>query len=161
MEDTKVINETSSTPSKSGPDEFKIEFPAESEYVSVIRLTISGLAARIDLPVDIIDDIKVAVSEACTNVIQHAYNGQGGKVYLNCKVYEDKLAIEVEDTGDGFEIDKVKSADQRFEEELDETQGLGLGLTFIKTLMDDAEITSKLGKGTVIKMVKNKPGDNK
>ena len=157
MPKTKVVNNEDTNQANTSPERFNIEFPALSEYVSVIRLTLSGIAARLEFPVDIIDDIKVAVSEACTNVIQHAYNDQPGKVYLTCDVFEDKLEITVKDNGTGFQKDKVKSAEQRYEEELDESLGLGLGLTFIQTLMDESDISSEVGSGTTIKMVKKKP----
>ena len=139
--------------------EFKMTVPNASEFVSVIRLAISGIASRMGFSIEEIEDIKVAVSEACTNVIQHAYDEQDDPnqhpILVNAIIYPKQLEIIIEDKGKGFDLAHIGTDEQKKQSE--EKLGLGLGLTFIKSLMDDSEVTSEIGKGTRIKMIKNSP----
>ncbi len=133
-----------------------LSIPASSEFVVVARLSVSGIAARMNFTVEDIEDIKIALSEACTNAIQHAYDqheGGGKKIDIHFILAGDKLEIEVRDTGVGFNPQGVISKKQTDASASDQF-GLGLGLTFIKSLMDAYDIQSELGKGTVVKMVK-------
>ena len=134
--------------SESKKDEITI--PAVSEFVRVARLAISGIAMHMDFTVEDIEDIKIAVSEACTNAVLYAYNGtKEGYIKLTCEVSGDTLDIQIEDQGVGFDMEKVKESESDNDE-----KGLGLGLMFVKNLMDEVTITSELGKGTRIKMAK-------
>jgi len=134
----------------------EMTIPSSSEFVSVVRLTLSGIAARLNFSVEDIEDLKIAISEACTNAVQHAYEeGSHNTIDLVFNIYSDKLEMIVKDTGKGFnpkdavsEKDSSGSVDKF---------GLGLGLTFIKSLMDEAHIESKLGQGTTISMTKYVP----
>ena len=141
------------------PLEIKMTIPAASEYVGVIRLAISGIATRMNFTIEEIEDIKISISEACTNAIQHAYgeNPDATNAHIDVKaiVHKDKLEIIVNDYGKGFDLNILGTEEQKRNSR--EKLGLGLGLTFIKSLMDDAEFTSIEGQGTVIRMVKNAP----
>ena len=55
-------------------DYIEMKIPAKPDYLSVIRLTLSGIASRMGYTFEVIEDLKIAVSEACTNAIQHAYS---------------------------------------------------------------------------------------
>ena len=136
------------------------DLPAAAEYVVVARLAISGVASRMDFTIEEIEDIKIAVSEACTNCVQHAYlnQPQEGRISMRCDVYEDKLHIAVSDTGKGFDPAILGSEIQR--ENSETNLGLGLGLTFVKSLMDESDFQSEAGKGTTISMAKYKPSSN-
>ena len=82
------------------PFTVKLSLPAIDSYVAVARLTVSGIASRMNFSIEDIEDIKVAVSEACTNVVLYAYkDGQDGAVEMNCTIYADQLEIEIKDTG--------------------------------------------------------------
>lgn len=113
------------------------------DFVSVIRLTTSGIASKMGFTLDDIDDLKVSISEACTNVIKHS---KDDKFEVNFYIYDDRLTIEVKDTGIGYDKSKVKDPD------LKNPQTSGLGLFIIKTLMDEVEIETCNEKGTSIKM---------
>ena len=132
----------------------KLSIPNSSEFVSVVRLAVSSVAARMDFSVEDLEDIKIALSEACTNAVQYAYGSKSGQVDITCHLMDDKLEIEIQDQGCGFDITKLKSGEVK---EPSDKNGLGLGLMFLKTLMDEADIQSKVGKGTLIKMAKYKP----
>lgn len=141
-----------------------IRFPAQSDYVGVARLAVSGVASRMNFTIEQIEDIKIAVSEACTNAVQYAYDepGEDDVVELVCSVYpDDKLEITIQDFGKGFDISAAK---QRNDEKANRAGGtpqeegkvpsLGLGMTFVRSLMDEADFNSETGKGTTVHMVK-------
>ena len=123
----------------------KMEISANPDLVGIIRLTTSGIANKIGFSIDDIEDIKVAVSEACTNAIKHSYDKSVNIIYT---ILENGLDIEIRDNGKGYD---VKSID---EPDLTQPRENGLGLFIIKTLMDDVNIESKDNQGTIIKMTK-------
>ncbi len=138
------------------PIPITMTLPAASDFVAVARLAVSGVAARMNFSVDIIEDIKVALSEACTNAVQHAYVADtSGNIDIQFNLFQDKLEIIVKDHGQGFNPKETTSSKQT--EETPGSFGLGLGLTFIKSLMDEAQIHSQIGHGTTITMVKYVP----
>jgi serine/threonine-protein kinase RsbW len=136
--------------------EFSLSIPALAEYVGVVRLAISGIATRMNFTIDEIEDIKISISEACTNAIQHAYGDRANpeKDVIDIKIYiiNTELEIVVKDFGNGFDLSILGTKEQK--EQSKAKMGLGLGLTFIKSLMDKTNFESTIGKGTEIKMQK-------
>ncbi|WP_079412740.1 ATP-binding protein [Alkalithermobacter paradoxus] len=126
-------------------DSLTIISPSKGEYVGVIRLTVSGIANRMGFDIEQIEDIKVAVAEACTNVITHSRSNEFKVVF---GIYEDKLEIQVKDNGKGYEVEKIK------EPNLSDPKESGLGIFIIKSLMDEVEIISNVDSGTEVKMIK-------
>ena len=59
-----------------GKEVITLTIPAKPEYVSIARLTISGIATRMQFTIEEIDDLKIAISEACTNAVQHAHKAK-------------------------------------------------------------------------------------
>ncbi|UTR08726.1 anti-sigma B factor RsbW [Evansella sp. LMS18] len=137
-------------------DFIEMKVPAKPEYVGVVRLTVSGIANRLGYSYDDIEDIKIAVAEACTNVVNHAYeeNENDPLMMISCGVYEDRLELMVADKGGGVDVETMKdgkgpvSSDQPIEE----LREGGLGLFLIETLMDKVEISGD--SGVVIVMTK-------
>ena len=76
------------------------------DFVSVIRLTLSGVASRIGFSLDDIEDMKVCVSEACTNAIKHSKKDE---FQVKFYVYPDRLTIEVLDDGIGYDAKESTS----------------------------------------------------
>lgn len=133
----------------------QLSIPASSEFIAVARLAVSGVAARMNFTIEDIEDIKVAVSEACTNAIQHAYlDPENHQIDIVFKLNESQLEISVTDNGKGFNTENIES--EKTKGTNTEMFGLGLGLVFIQSLMDDAQIRSEQGKGTTLTMLKNK-----
>ena len=135
-----------------------LTIPALPEYVGVVRLAVSGVAARMNFSVDVIEDIKVSVSEACTNVIQHAYSKESTSnnvIEVKMSVNDKDLNITVQDFGQGFDLSTLGTTEQKHKSK--QKLGLGLGLTFIESLMDDTHFQSKIGEGTTIQMKKQSP----
>lgn len=131
----------------------ELKIPAASEFISIVRLAVSGIANRLEFSVEAIEDIKIALSEACTNVIQHAYHNPSDELIdIQFFLFPDHLDITVKDDGKGFNPED--KATDKSNPEADGKFGLGLGLVFIKTLMDEAIVESVIGKGTIIRMKK-------
>ncbi|HAR62279.1 MAG: hypothetical protein DKM50_12795 [Candidatus Margulisiibacteriota bacterium] len=131
----------------------EIKIPSLSEYVGVVRLAASGIANRLKFNHEEIEDIKIAVSEACTNAVQYAYPGKLGEIEIVFVVKKDQLEVIVKDNGRGFDINRPASGSEN-NPDLPEKVGLGLGITFMKSLMDEVEYDSEIGRGTIVKLVK-------
>ena len=129
-------------------DYIEIRVPAKPQYVSVIRLMISGLAVRVGFSYDEIEDLKIATSEAVTNVVHHAYNESGeGEVVVGCALFEDKIEIMVSDYGVSFNFEEIKSKVGPYHEE-DNVELLregGLGIYLMETLMDEVKMNNEGG----------------
>lgn len=129
----------------------KMEITANPEYVGIIRLTTSGIANKIGFSIDDIEDMKVAVSEACTNAIKHSSDD---KFYITFNILKNGLNIEIKDNGKGCDVDCLGNPD------LENPKENGLGIFIIQTLMDEVSIESEDNKGTTIKMTKYLGVDN-
>ena len=140
------------------PENVEFSIPCMSDYVGVVRLAVSGLATRMNFSIEEIEDIKIAVSEACTNSVQYAYDTPiSERVYVTFNLFKDKLEIIIKDTGKGFDINALErtALEDRKLDEIDENMPrLGLGITFMKSLMDEAKITSTPGNGTIVQLAK-------
>ena len=123
----------------------KMEITANPAYVSIIRLTTSGIANKVGFCMDDIEDLKVAVSEACTNAIKHSSDDRFTIIYT---MIEKGLTIEIIDNGKGYNTKEVSEPD------LDNLKESGMGLFIIESLMDEVNVESTEGKGTSIKMTK-------
>ena len=123
----------------------KMEITANPEYVSIIRLTTSGIANKVGFCIDDIEDLKVAISEACTNAIKHSSEDRFIIIY---SMIENGLSIEIIDNGKGYDKNSVS------EPNIDNLKESGMGLFIIESLMDEVIVESQEGKGTSIKMIK-------
>lgn len=123
----------------------KMEIPANPDYVSILRLTTSGIANKLGFSMDDIEDMKVAVSEACSNAVKHS---EDNKVSINFNLLNNGIQIEIIDNGKGYDVDSIETPD------LTNPKEGGLGLFIIQTLMDEVNIESKGNQGTTIKMTK-------
>src|SRR5690625_2273912 len=132
-------------------DFIKITVPAKAEYVGVVRLTLSGIANRMGFSYEAIEDLKVAVSEATTNVVSHAYDKKiNGELNLGFGVYDDRLEIMVSDQGESFEINEIKNrigpvSEKEEQKPISQLREGGFGLFLINTLMDEVEINNDYG----------------
>jgi serine/threonine-protein kinase RsbW len=130
-----------------------LTIPSLSDYVGVARLTASGIASRMKFTHEDIEDIKIAVSEACTNAVQYAYDSVMGDITLIFTISERSLEIRVKDKGKGFDpalpVDSVGAFDDP------DKIGLGLGIVFMRSLMDHVDYQSSPENGTEVVMVKN------
>ena len=103
-----------------------------------------GVAARTPLGEDVVADLKLAVTEACTNAIEHAYSGDPGdnEVVVRFSLDEDALSVEVQDWGSGFDADRHVSDDELRDH-------AGVGLMLIRSLTDELTIVSAANGSTI------------
>ncbi|MEO4054906.1 anti-sigma B factor RsbW [Solibacillus sp. CAU 1738] len=129
-------------------DYIEIRVPAKSQYASVIRLAISGLAMRIGFTYDEIEDLKIATGEAVTNVVHHAYTGhEEGEIVLGCALFKNKIEIMVADYGSGFNFEEIKSKIGPYNENenIAMLREGGLGLYLMEALMDEVKLNNEGG----------------
>ncbi|KXG78455.1 ATP-binding protein [Thermotalea metallivorans] len=135
-------------------DSLSISVPSKPEYVSVVRLTASAVASRMGFNVEELEDIKVAVAEACTNAITHGVCENKTNFDVKFFIDKDKITIHVVDYGNGFRCNKLEEPD------LSNPKEGGLGIFIIRSLMDEVEVISNVGEGTTIQMTKYLGEDN-
>ena len=82
----------------------KLEFPGTSINVGFARAAIAHFAAQLDITLDELEDIKVAVSEAVSNCVVHGYREKSGNVVIEASYEDSRLEIIVEDFGHGIRI---------------------------------------------------------
>ncbi len=124
--------------------------PAKPEYITLSRLALSGLSRVRPLADDTLADLKLALTEACSNSVRHAYDGGEGHVDIQFVLHDDRLIIEVADDGAGFEPHIADSAADG--SELSEG---GLGIAIIRSIADQVEIgDGPGGRGSRLRFVK-------
>jgi serine/threonine-protein kinase RsbW len=131
----------------------ELEIPARAEFVALARLAVSALAAADgELADERVDDLKLAVSEACTNAIEaHSAIDTDERVVVRCWVDENGLEVRISDRGTGFDPAELPDhppvtdpARLKFER--------GLGIPLIRALVDVVEFSSS-GAGTEVRLV--------
>ena len=137
-------------------NEMKLQIESRSANEAFARATVAAFAAQLDPNIEEIADIKTAVSEAVTNCIVHAYPESVGLIYIWAGIYENGVfKVKIRDKGCG--IQNVKQA----MEPLFTTLGgerAGLGFAVMESFCDRIRVTSKVGKGTSVTLVKTFEG---
>src|ERR1051325_10216195 len=148
MADLPVIE--TSTPSATR--EVRLRIPARAEYITLCRLALSGLAGARELSDELVGDLKLALTEAVSNSVRHAYGGDAGgcgRVDITFALRLDAIVVEVVDDGAGFD----PFAPPSFEG--DELSEGGLGIAIIRTIADELELDSQPGRrGSRLRFVK-------
>ncbi len=128
----------------------RLTIPAKAEYVTLGRLALTGLARSGQLPEETLADLKLALSEACSNSVRHAYrDGRDGVVEISYELGPESIAIEVVDDGNGFDLEALKA------EEGELTEG-GLGIAIIRAVSDEFDLGAREnGEGFRLRFVKH------
>ena len=146
--DEAALIETVDEP-REGMRSVRLSVPARAEYIALARLALSGLADIVALPAELVADLKLALTEAVSNSVRHAYADGAGFVSIAYELSGDALAVEVVDDGKGFDPDRPPPLEG---EEL--TEG-GLGIAIIRTIADEFELHSQPGvRGSRLRFVK-------
>jgi len=134
------------------PQAIRLTIPAKPEYITLGRLALTGIAHLRPEPLhqEVLGDLKLALTEACTNSVRHAYGDADGTVEIVYELYPDKLVVEVVDEGEGFERPAGRSAG--FVDD-DLSEG-GLGIAIIEALADEFEIRERAHGGSSLRFVK-------
>jgi serine/threonine-protein kinase RsbW len=126
----------------------RLTIPARPEYITLGRLALTAIAGLRPLSDETLHDLKLALTEACTNSVKHAYEDGSGSVDIVYELHSDRLAVEIGDAGTGFE---PRAAAGNGVDELEEG---GLGIAIIRALTDEVEIAEREGGGSRLRFVK-------
>lgn len=133
-------------------NEMKLEFLSKSNNEAFARIAVAAFAAQLDPTIEEISDIKTSVSEAVTNSIVHAYPNKDGIVKIKTVIEDDKLEIEISDTGEG--IENVEEARKPLYSTKSNLERSGMGFTIMENFMDELKVESIVGLGTKVTMIK-------
>lgn len=115
--------------------------PATPASLAPIRRAVTGLASAAGLPAARVDDVAVAVTEACANVVVHAYGGRGGIIEVKAAVDGQWLRVSVRDEGRGL-VPRLRHT----------SPGLRLGLQMMAALADETDFRAAEGGGTCVRL---------
>ena len=133
-------------------NEMELIFDSRSINEGFARVAVAAFMSQLNPTLEEVSDVKTAVSEAVTNAIIHGYQEKLEKIVIRCRQEGSTCYIEVEDKGVGIE-DVTKAMEPLFttKPELDRS---GMGFSFMEAFMDEVEVVSEVGKGTLVKMKK-------
>jgi serine/threonine-protein kinase RsbW len=127
----------------------RLTIPARPEYITLGRLALTAIAGVQPVSDETLHDLKLALTEACTNSVRHAYeDGRVGNVEIVYELEPDRLTVEVGDEGAGFELaERPEGGNGELEEG-------GLGIAIIRALADEVEIGPRAEGGSRLRFVK-------
>jgi len=129
-------------------NEYTLNIPGKTDNLEVIRTFVAGVARRAGFGDEDVNKIELAVDEACSNVIEHAYSRDEAKdIDIAVRIEAPKLTVTVTDHGRSFHFDGVPLPDMK--QYLAELRVGGLGIYLMKMLMDEVEYHSEHGRNEV------------
>jgi serine/threonine-protein kinase RsbW len=129
-----------------------LEIPAKAEYVVLGRLALAGLVRERPFSADAVADLKLALTEACSNSIRHAYDHGSGQVHLSFEASADRVTMVVRDKGGGFHEDDVDCPEcSAVGVELSEG---GMGISIIRADVDEFRLDHPESGGTILTLTK-------
>ncbi len=133
---------------------FKMQIPSYSVNEAFARKCASAFISSLDPTLSEIADIRTSVSEAVTNCIVHAYKDKAGTIYISGKYYSDRtVEIKIRDKGCGIS-DIKKAMEPLYTTDTSGERG-GMGFAIMNSFTDKLKVSSVIGKGTTVTMIKN------
>ena len=134
-----------------------LDIPAEPRAMYIVRALVDEISARIGFQPEERDKLVLAVDEACTNVIRHAYpnSGPDERIIITFTIRTKCLEIAIRDFGNSADPATFRGRD------LSDIRPGGLGIHFIKSAVDRIEYDSPPGGGTLLKLIKFVPGSER
>ena len=127
----------------------RMDFSAIGENVALSRIARSSFLSGFDLPRSVLDELKIALSEAVSNAVIHGYNEDASKtVRVEFSLLGDVLTLRIIDDGVGI-ADIKKAMEPAFSSK---SEHMGLGFVFMDSFSDELDVTSTLGHGTTVQM---------
>ena len=133
-------------------NEMKLEFDSRSANEAFARVTVASFMTQLNPTLEEVSDVKTAVSEAVTNAIIHGYENHVNKVQIYAGIEGRTLHLEISDRGAG--IPDVKNAMEPLYTTRPELERSGMGFSFMEAFMDEVQVESEPGKGTIVRMKK-------
>jgi serine/threonine-protein kinase RsbW len=133
-----------------GTSVISLVIPAKAEYIALGRLALAGLLRPRAVEPELLADVKLALTEACSNSIRHAYaDGRTGEVEIRYELADSTLAVEVSDEGGGFDPAVLAGEPGGLDEG-------GLGIAIIRAVTDDLSVGPRSGgTGSRVRFTKN------
>jgi len=127
----------------------RLTIPARAEYITLCRLALTGIARLRELSDELLADLKLALTEAASNSVRHAYGDEdAGVVDISYQLFADRLVIEVRDEGEGFDPAEAEGNAAELSEG-------GLGIAIIRAIADEVEFGAQPGgKGSRLRFEK-------
>jgi len=129
-----------------------LEIPAKAEYVVLGRLALAGLVRERPFSADAVADLKLALTEACSNSIRHAYDHDKGQVHLSFEAHADHVTMVVRDQGGGFHDDDT-DCPECAAVGVELTEG-GMGISIIRAVVDEFHLDRPDSGGTILTLTK-------
>ncbi len=134
---------------------FELKISAATENLGIIRDFVSRLAHKVGFSAEEVDQIVLAVDEACTNVIKHAYKFDASRlIEIEITIDSKKITILITDHGNGFDLSKLPKPNLNVAAK--KARAGGLGIHLMKKLMDDVQFNIVRGKMTQVRLIKYK-----
>lgn len=136
---------------------YELQIPGEPKALALVRMVVTSLAEEVGLPQEEIDKIEVAVDEACTNVLEHAYETLDPRppVVLNITADDGSFVVDIVDEGEGFDFSAHVLP--KFPDHWYEGHTRGVGLFLIKKCMDSVEYDRLPDKRNRLRLIKRIP----
>lgn len=131
---------------------FRMELESRSKNEEFARVVVAVFMSRLDPTLEEVEDVKTAVSEAVTNAVIHGYQGGEGIIQMEVEIEGRQLLVKVKDTGVG--IRDVTRAMQPMYTTDRTGERSGMGFSFMEAFMDEVQVVSEQGKGTLVVMKK-------
>jgi serine/threonine-protein kinase RsbW len=119
----------------------RLRLESRPQTLTIVRGMLGGVAELLSIDPELLDDLKTSVSEACNNVVLHAYGGEPGPMEVGLFVTEERFSVRVVDEGVGMPAPPPAG---------DVSQGIGLSV--IRALTEDVQFSSAPGGGTEVRM---------
>ncbi|MCW2949238.1 MAG: anti-sigma factor RsbW [Thermoleophilia bacterium] len=144
-----VVRSVMTTTEAVATEQVRLEIPPKPQFVSLCRLALTAICREHRFSDDDIADLKLAITEACSNSIRHAYvddEHDASKVYVSYEMQDDRLVVIVRDEGCGFEYEGANT---------DDLPEGGLGISIIRAVCDEFEVLTGAGEtGAALRLVK-------
>jgi serine/threonine-protein kinase RsbW len=139
----------------------QVRIPANAEYIDIVRLALYGIANKWGFSYEEIEDMKVAVSEACNNAVLHAYKGKPvGLIEVYFEFANQRIKIRVKDEGDSFQYDPTETKSTALHDKnVSEIGAGGLGIYLMQALMDAVEVNTHSGTEVIMTKLRSKVED--
>jgi serine/threonine-protein kinase RsbW len=140
----------------------RLTIPAHADFIDIVRLSLYGIAIKMGFSYEDIEDMKVAVSEACNNAVIHAYDEHElCHIDVHFEIQNDRIRISIKDFGSSFNYEKAaEEADSLHDKQLSEVNIGGLGIFMMQALMDEVEVNNETGTEVILtKLLNRTEGD--
>lgn len=132
-----------------------LEFPAKAEYVVLGRLALTGLLRDQGYSEEGLADLKLALTEACTNSIRHAYDNGAGTVRIFYELHQDRVVLGIYDRGEGFTEHQPEVVADTADVSALPSEG-GMGIALIRAVVDEFRLEQPAGGGTCLWLMKRR-----